>query len=256
MRAPSSRRGWHELLARVSPLEWAVAAVAAVVLLVLVILEPDILDAPFASPRAVVFTIGGTALAAIALVLMLRWRVHPLVRTVVLAVPFIAVQWWLISPFFIDDVVDDEFETSISEQRATATSTPTTASAPGTSSPAPAPPTAPPGPVLVGSGMFVGLAGHEGRGEAGVFLLPDGMQVLRFENFDIENGPDLQLYIVPGRDRRSVEDGSTHLGGLRGNVGDQTYELPGPGLDAGDWTVLVWCEAFSVEFVAASLTVA
>jgi hypothetical protein len=240
-----------KLWARVSPLEWAVGAIVVITLAVLVALEPDILEAPFASTRAIVFTFGGTMVAAVALVLMLRADVHPLIRLVVLGVPLVVVSWWLISPHFIDDVVNDEFSTSISEQQAA----PKRAGTTTTSAPSTAPGTAAPKqPTLLGAGQFVGLAGHEGTGDAGVFERDDGNQVLRFENFDIERGPDLELYVVPGRDQRSPGAGSMHLGPLRGNVGNQTYELTEP-LAAGDWTVLVWCKAFSVEFVAASLTV-
>jgi hypothetical protein len=48
-----------------------------------------------------------------------------------------------------------------------------------------------------------------------------------------------------------------YLGALRGNVGDLTYELPTDFAPTpGSWTVLVWCEAFDVEFVAATVLVA
>ena len=239
------------LRARISPLELGAVVIAAITFAVLVALEPDILEAPFASTRAIIFTFGGTILAAVAFVLMLRANVHPVIRILVLGAPLVVVSWWLISPYFIDDVVNDDFSTSISEQQvaperadATTTSVPTTApvaSVPNT-------------PMLLGAGTFIGLAGHEGTGDAGVFELESGDHVLRFENFDIERGPDLELYVVPGRDQRSPAAGSRHLGSLRGNVGNQTYELEEP-LAAGEWTVLVWCEAFSVEFVAASLTI-
>jgi hypothetical protein len=198
----------------------------------------------------------------VALAAMLRLRVHPVVRVLVLGVPFVAVTWWLVSPFFVDDVVDDDFVTSIADAATpstegsagpdpstTAASTPTTSSPPTTTVP-------PAGPVLRGAGQFVGLAGHEGSGDAGFFALEDGSQVLRLENFDIENGPDLRLYVVPGAGAVDPSDDSLYLGDLRGNVGDQTYDLP-PDFDLspGDWTVLVWCEAFRVEFVAATVTV-
>ena len=43
---------------------------------------------------------------------------------------------------------------------------------------------------------------------------------------------------------------------FKGNVGDQTYELPaGTELPPGEYTALVWCEAFSVEFVGATIQV-
>ena len=107
-----------------------------------------------------------------------------------------------------------------------------------------------------GAGQFVGLAGHSGTGDAGIFENPDGSLVLRFENFDIQNGPDLEVYLVPGADQTSLPEGSIHLGELKGNIGDQSYELPpGTELAPGSYTVLVWCEAFSVEFVGATIDV-
>jgi hypothetical protein len=81
--------------------------------------------------------------------------------------------------------------------------------------------------------------------------------VLRFEQFDIQNGPDLRVYLVPGVDQTALAEGNIYLGRLRGNVGDQTYELPaGTTLSPGPWTALVWCEAFSVEFVGATMQLA
>jgi hypothetical protein len=290
---PTLRR----LLARISRLELVVYATLAAILGVLVLLEPDILEAPFQNGRTLLFTIGGTALAAIALLTMLWLRVPPLVRVVVLVVPFVLVNWWLLSPYFVDDVVDEQFSTSISEQLAESAaapdaapdatpaaaepappavapslsaapppSAPTDPSAPAPAAPAPAapapaapaPPTTvtPSGPVLLGAGQFVGLAGHQGTGDAGIFENPDGSLVLRFENFDIENGPDLEVYLVPGPDQVSLGDGAIHLGALKGNVGAQTYELPaGTGLAPGAYTALVWCEAFSVEFVGATILI-
>ncbi|MEM9042359.1 MAG: hypothetical protein AAGD33_20935, partial [Actinomycetota bacterium] len=105
-----------DLIGRISRLELVVAAVVAAVLLVLVVIEPNILEAPFENARTLLFTVGGTALAAIAFVIMLWLRVPPIVRVLVLVVPFAIVNWWLLSPYFIDDVVDEDFSTSIAEQ--------------------------------------------------------------------------------------------------------------------------------------------
>jgi hypothetical protein len=292
----------HPRRLRISRLERALAAVTALAGIALVVAEPAILEAPVENTRTMTFTVGGTVAAAAALVVMLRLRVPSPLRVVVLGVPFLAVSWWLVSPFFIDDVVHDEFETSIaaaSEQfgpRQTDGEPPATvdrpdpespatvlqpgaeppptrggsASTTATSAPGPASPTEsvppsvpesstpaePVGPVLLGAGQIAGLAGHEGTGVAGVFRLEDGSHVLRLEHLDIQNGPDLHLYVVPGADQTSPGEGSLYLGALRGNVGDLTYELP-PDLTPtpGSWTVLVWCEAFDVEFVAATVLV-
>jgi hypothetical protein len=250
------------IIRRISRIEVIVALVAAVTLAVLVALEPAILDAPFASGRAAAFTFGGTALALVALVVMLLLRVPAPIRVIVLGVPFVAVNWWLLEPYFVDDVVNDEFAVSIAgaatdpppvvevDPPSAGAPTGVDPEGPAAAAPAPEPPLV---PVLLGSGRFVGLAGHDGGGDAAVFALPEGGNVLRFENFAIDNGPDLRVYLVPGADRTSLADGAVDLGRLRGNVGDQTYDLPA-GLDlTGPWTALVWCEAFSVEFVGATL---
>ncbi|NNF09770.1 MAG: DM13 domain-containing protein [Acidimicrobiia bacterium] len=268
------------LIRRITRLEMIVAAVIAAIMLVLVVLEPRILEAPFENSRTLLFTVGGTILAGIALVAMLWLRVPPVVRLVVLVVPFAIVNWWLISPYFMDDVVAEDFSGSIAEQLATSDAeTQTTAVPPSDDEPVtsttaaptddpaatsdddPAepteeePPPAPTGPVLLGAGEFIGLAGHTGTGDAGIFESPDGSLVLRFENFDIQNGPDLEVYLVPGTDQTSLADGSIHLGELKGNIGDQNYELPEGTELSGAYTVLVWCEAFSVEFVGATIDI-
>ena len=286
----------RELVSRITRFEILVGAVIAAVMLLLVLIEPNILEAPFENERTLLFTVGGTAIAAIAYAVMLWLRVPAVIRVIVLVVPFAIVNWWLLSPYFIDDVVDEDFSTSISEQSATADE-PATPAAPETEDGGASPATKPPalagpveeyqatessesaaeeepaveepgasaaptkeeppqlaGPVLLGAGQFVGLAGHDGTGDAGIFRNPDGPLVLRFENFDIENGPDLEVYLVPGPDQTSPVEGSIHLGALKGNIGDQNYELPtGTELAAGTYTALVWCESFSVEFVGATI---
>ena len=208
-------------------------------------------------------TFGGALLVVVVLVVMIRIGVPPIVRVLVIGIPVVLVSWWLLEPFFVDDVVEEKFSTSIdAAQREpdTAPSTPPSTAPGATTAPSattPTAPTAPAGPQLLGSGTFVGLAGHDGTGDAGIFRLEDRSLVLRLENLDIDNGPDLQLYLVPGAESYSPGDGSLHLGALKGNVGNQTYDLPaGFELSPGPWTVLVWCEAFTVEFVGASLVVA
>ncbi len=262
------------LLGRIARVEIIVAALVAVGAVVLVLIEPDVLEAPFENGNTLLFTFGGTLVAAAAFVALLWLNVPAPLRILVLGVPFAIVNWWLVSPYFIDEVVDEEFSVSIADQSAstpsptsappgdqaneTATSTTEAAAAEAATAEADDEPTTtePAGPVLLGTGEFVGLAGHEGTGDAGIFLNPDGTYVLRFENFDIENGPNLDLYLVPGADQVSLPEGSIPLGDLKGNIGDQNYELPpGTELTPGPYTALVWCEAFGVEFVGATVTI-
>jgi hypothetical protein len=111
--------------------------------------------------------------------------------------------------------------------------------------------TAAPQPVRVSTGTFRGID-HDASGTASVYRLPDGALVVGLEDIDIEPGPDYQVYVVPGADRESPDDG-THLDRLRGNQGTQYYEVPGDVGDVGPgWTVLVWCRAFGVPVAAAT----
>jgi hypothetical protein len=271
LKMPETPRLRRKAWARISRLEVVLAALAGVVMVGLTLAEPDILEAPFENERTLLFTFGGTALAAVALALMLAVGVPAIIRVIVLGVPFVVVSWWLISPFFIDEQIEDRFDTSIAAAQAAPAATPeaTTTTVPSTLPALPAPTVVPtregsdsappaaatPGPVLLGAGRFVGLAGHDGTGDAGIFRT-EGSHLLRLENLDIDNGPDLRLYLLPGADQVSPDDKSVYLGPLRGNVGNLTYDLPGEFRPTtGPWTVLVWCEAFDVEFVGATLTI-
>ncbi|MGI9616818.1 MAG: DM13 domain-containing protein, partial [Acidimicrobiales bacterium] len=74
--------------------------------------------------------------------------------------------------------------------------------------------------VTVASGSFAGTSRYTITGEA--VVLNDGTEqrFLRLENFESSNGPDLNVYL-------RAEDGDfVDLGDLKGNIGDQNYEIP------------------------------
>ena len=107
--------------------------------------------------------------------------------------------------------------------------------------------------VLIARGRFEPLA-HEASGVATTVRRAEGGNVLTLTDFEVDNGPDLRVYLVagPARDESEVQD-YRDLGALKGNKGDQQYELP-PGLDLGRYpTVVIWCRAFSVGFTRAPL---
>lgn len=108
--------------------------------------------------------------------------------------------------------------------------------------------------VLLGRGSFESVA-HPAEGIATTIRTAAGARVLTLTNFEVDNGPDLRVYLVagPARDESGVDD-FEDLGALKGNTGNQQYELP-RGLDLERYsTVVIWCRAFSVNFARAPLT--
>jgi hypothetical protein len=108
--------------------------------------------------------------------------------------------------------------------------------------------------VLLSRGRFESVA-HPAEGTAATIRTAAGARVLTLTSFEVDNGPDLRVYLVagPARDESEVDD-FEDLGALKGNRGNQQYELP-PGLDLERYsTVVIWCRAFSVNFARAPLT--
>jgi hypothetical protein len=97
---------------------------------------------------------------------------------------------------------------------------------------------------------------HPAVGAATAIGLARGGRVLTLTDFEVDNGPDLRLYLVAGEARSEDEVRDfVDLGELKGNRGDQQYRLP-PGLDLSRYsTAVVWCRAFSVLFARAPLRV-
>jgi hypothetical protein len=93
---------------------------------------------------------------------------------------------------------------------------------------------------------------HATRGTASVVRLVDGRRVLTLTGFSTSPGPDLRVRIVPGGGHDGGADGALDLGALKGNRGDQQYELPA-GYEPGRDDVLIWCRAFSALFGSAQL---
>ena len=102
--------------------------------------------------------------------------------------------------------------------------------------------------ITVTTGSFVD-GDHPTSGTG--FTITDGTQTfLRFEEFATDNGPDLNVYLRNSEDPDDYLD----LGDLKGNIGDQNYELPaGIDLDRYDF-VDIWCVRFGVSFGSALLS--
>jgi hypothetical protein len=97
---------------------------------------------------------------------------------------------------------------------------------------------------------------HTTTGAVRVLELAGGERVLRFEDLDTSNGPDLRVYLTAtpaGGEESTFDDDYVELGRLKGNQGDQNYDIPA-GVDLARLTgVVIWCDRFDSAFGAADL---
>ncbi len=182
-----------------------------------------------------------------------------------LAVVVIAFLAFRPDKLFVDDAVDESLSDAFtSSTTATATAPPSTTTTPAdgsgegptstTSSSITTTTTdAPSGPAAIATGAFYGID-HSAEGTATVYE-QDGQFVLRFEDdTDIQNGPDLYVWVLPSEDYAGGTPGDyIDLGRIKGNVGGQNYELPAEFDPEIHQSVLVWCLRFSTPFAAAPL---
>jgi|SRR5579862_4307184 len=108
------------------------------------------------------------------------------------------------------------------------------------------------------TGIFHGKV-HQTSGRATIYQEPDGKLVLRLTNFKTSNGPDVHVILIAAKDADDDanflknDTARVELGKLKGNEGDQNYEIP-TGTDLAKFqTVSVYCERFNANFGAAPL---
>ena len=108
------------------------------------------------------------------------------------------------------------------------------------------------------TGTFHGKV-HSTSGRATIYQEADGKLVLRLTNFKTSNGPDVHVILVATKDadddanflKSSTE--RVELGSLKGNQGDQNYEIPSNTDLSKFQTVSIYCERFNANFGAAPL---
>ncbi len=209
----------------------------------------------------------------------------------IIVLPIVALAWWLLSPLLVDQTVEEDLpfaaqavvpadmtraevqdvmagmakltrpvdEPMPDKMMAGAKDTSSgssTASAPdsaGTAEPDSA------GTALVLSkGTFQDADRfHQGSGEATIYRGPDGSHLLRLENFKVTNGPDLHVLLSPSPAPESRDDvhqpGYLDLGSLKGNRGNQNYEIPADVDVDALASVVIYCSPIHVVFSVAPL---
>ncbi|MGW6201147.1 DM13 domain-containing protein [Kribbella sp. NPDC055110] len=170
------------------------------------------------------------------------------VAVVVAAVALPLFQPWRL---VTDKVVDEALPGAVPISTTSSSTTPPTVSV------EPKRPTQQPKVLLTGK-----LITHEHRtsGTVAVLALADGSRILRIENLDTSDGPDLKVWlsdaeVTPGRAGWHVFDDGQYrnLGSLKANHGNQNYALPHD-LNLNTYrSVAIWCDRFNVSFGAAAL---
>lgn len=153
---------------------------------------------------------------------------------------------------------DEDSEQAPGETTATTPASATTVAPTTTTTPPTTTTTAPvpQGPVLLSSSEWISL-GHPGTGTVLVYRQPDGSHVIRFEDLAVSNGPDLLVILSasPLVDDRGAYSAVEYLslGDLKGNIGNQNYEVPAE-VNLDDYrTVAIWCRRFNYTFNAADI---
>lgn len=186
-------------------------------------------------------------------------RKSVIIPAIVVGIAGMALAWWLLSPLFLNSTVVEDFPTTVPQAVPETTvaadadkAIVDAAEDVTTTEPTAAEPTALVTGEIMGADSF-----HQGSGTATIYQLDDGSRVLRLESLDVTNGPDLHVYLTPVADPQSSEevnaDGYIDLGALKGNRGDQNYEIPSDYELPDELSVVIYCVPFHVIFSTATL---
>ena len=203
--------------------------------------------------------------------------------SLIIVLPIVALAWWLLSPLLVDKTVEEELPfaaqavvpanttraevqdvmagmakltrpvdepmpdklTMGAEDSSGGSSTTTAPDRAGTA-------------LVLSKGTFQDADRfHQGSGEATIYRAPDGSHLLRLENFQVTNGPELHVILSPNPVPESRDDvhqpGYQDLGFLKGNVGNQNYEIPADVDVSALSSVVIYCSPFHVVFSIAPL---
>jgi hypothetical protein len=250
---------------RITPSRLIAPGVGIVALVFIALTRPEVITGSFG-------TVGSTlrVLGLIVTFALFAWAIRRFVpnralgRTVVWGLGAVLVLVAVV-PAYFDEEVDQDLATSAADLGLEEADVPT----PTTADPGPAgaggadpatptteaPPEADAPPEKLTTGQLSGLAGHRGSGEAAVYELADGTRFVRLEDFEVSNGPGIELWVVPRAGAESP-DGGTKLADLPGNTGNFNAAIPADLATSGDVTILLWCRPVGTPMAHATQSAA
>lgn len=175
-----------------------------------------------------------------------------------LVVAGVVLVWFQPQKLLIDERVDEELPAASSERPGVSPSSMGSGrGSPSVSDPTTGaePPSSPAGPEVL-SRADLRLISHHASGVASLVRLADGSSLIRFEDLDVQNGPDLRIYLSTASadgPPDALDDDFVDLGELKGNQGNQNYPIPDD-VDLDRYrSVTIWCRRFSVGFAVAPI---
>ncbi|MEV0172127.1 DM13 domain-containing protein [Streptomyces sp. NPDC050803] len=177
-----------------------------------------------------------------------RVRKSLIVGVLVVAIAGIGFGLYWFQPWKLwqDETVDEALPAAVETSAPTVTET--------------AAPSETPGPQTLASGELISHE-HATSGSVKLIRLADGSHLVRLENLDTSNGPDLRVWLTDAPVKEGsagwhvFDDGKyVSLGKLKGNKGSQNYVVPADVDLTRYGSVSIWCDRFDVSFGAAELT--
>jgi len=148
-----------------------------------------------------------------------------------IGIPVLAVGWWAFRPekLFINQKVNEAAPAALSSE-----------------------------PEALYTGKLEGKV-HATSGRATIYKSSAGKQYLRLSDFTTSNGPDVHVLLVRAENKALGQEivkgdlDGVELGSLKGNQGDQNYDLPATA-DLNQYqAVAIYCERFHAIFGVAKL---
>ena len=187
-----------------------------------------------------------------------------LIILAVVAIPILAFAWWLLSPLFLNTTVNEDFPLSATADMPSGVTQQEAEDIMegmakiNMDAVEPMPEKMAEATVLASGKFRDGDSFHKGSGEVSLYRLANGDSVLRFEDLAVTNGPDLHVLVSMHSDpmtKGELRDaGYSTLGQLKGNRGDQNYEVPSDIDPNSIGSVIIYCMPFHVIFSVAPLS--
>lgn len=253
MPSPSSRSDEHVPLARralVRVLLFGLVipgVVIGVAMGVVTLVKPMVVFGAITNPLVWAF-IGGSVVVGVVLGLVIRFVKGPIWLSYVgFWLPVVLATGYGVVPAFLVTNVNEDAPTAAAPAAPESPASPPAAVRNGAPTPQPRESAS----ATVGRATLTGID-HRASGTAQVLKLASGEYVVRFENLDVEQGPDFRVHLVPGPNATSPRR-TADLGGLKASTGNQNYPIPAGTVVNAPATVLIWCRAFQVPVANATI---